>query len=63
MKKNRMTLMASTVLIGVVVILYTGHIYSANAQGAINPQTGEFYPGTGGSIDPNTGMPYQGYER
>jgi hypothetical protein len=42
MKKNRMTLMASTVLVGVVVIIYTGHIYSANAQGAINPQTGEF---------------------
>jgi hypothetical protein len=60
MKNNGMTWIASTIFMGVVV--YTGQLYSANAQDAINPQTGEIYPGTGagGSINPGTGEYYPG---
>jgi hypothetical protein len=42
MKKNRMTCIASTIFMWIVI--YTCQIYSANAQDAINPQTGEFIP-------------------
>lgn len=44
----------------IVLVLGVSSIYSANAQDAVNTQTGEIYPGAGagGSINTNTGEYY-----
>ena len=44
----------------IVLVLCGSSIYSANAQDAINTQTGEVYPGAGagGSINTSTGEYY-----
>ena len=60
MRSSGIARIASTILVGTLVCI--GSICSANAQGAIDPRTGEFYPGTGGGglINPRTGEVYPG---